>query len=149
MKGGGYCEGSAHPFAFQHFKSTDLTTGAELSLLDIFNEDDIFRALLSDGVIQKTLGTEKPANLKQLFNMADGGCDYSINENILKTFAFHHVKKNKVAVRIGVEYGCEVMRGKFTQLGIYLRIPDGLKQHLEGASTSGLLMNKMSKLPYD
>jgi len=54
---------------------------------------------------------------------------------MLRSFAFHHVKGNDVAVRIGLSHGCEVMRGNFTQLGVYLPMPKKMRSALERAAS--------------
>ncbi|MDH5630043.1 MAG: hypothetical protein OEY96_07795 [Gammaproteobacteria bacterium] len=148
-QGGGYCMGAAHPYQYKTFETIDITTGKKVSLKDIFDENEIFEALMKDGVIQNTLKGKVPNNLKDLFSMADGGCDYAIYDFMLGSFAFHHLNGSRVAVRIGVGHGCEVNRGAFTQLGMYLKIPESLMPALKSAEAQDLLMNKMGRLSYE
>ena len=145
---GGYCEGAAHPSAFQWIGARNLKTGKKASLTEIFAASDLYQALLGDGVIKKALKDERPANLDELLDATEGGCKYYIGKHILSAFAFHHVKGDKVAVRIGLSHGCEVMRGNFGQLGIYLPIPAKLQKALREAERGGTLMKQMGKLKY-
>lgn len=64
--------------------------------------------------------------------MADGGCEVSYYE-VNESFAFHHTKGGNVAVRIGLPHGCEVMRGNYTELGIYLPIPSTFVEYIKRA----------------
>ena len=63
---------------------------------------------------------------------------------ILENFAFHHIEGNQVEVRIGVSYGCEVMRGNFEQIALYLPIPKALKRLLKRAEKKGTLMRDLN-----
>ena len=144
----GYSEGAAHPWHSVYFKTINFVHGKTTQLTDIFNEDDVFQALLSDGVIKKALGNKRPANLNELLQQVDGGCDFSLTKSNLSSFVFHHIKNDRVAIRLGLGHGCEVMRGKFTQLGFYLNIPPHLKKIFTAARSKNLLMNRMIKLKY-
>lgn len=163
---GGECFG-AHPFAVSRFRVMDMRKPeAKASLSDLFDEKDIFTALMADGVIagalsdvQKALGAKykKPTDLKGLLTYLDSEwarhgpsektCKYRLGKSMLRSFAFHHIKGNDVAVRIGLSHGCEVMRGKFTQLGAYLPMPGEMRGALEKAALKkeGFLMKGAPK----
>ena len=134
-----YWEGGAHPGYLTRLETTNLETGKSPVLLtDLFPEAALLAALLKDQIIQKSLAGGKPKTIQELIRMADGGCE--INFHLLdESFAFHHIKKDRVAIRIGLSHGCEVMRGHYTELGIYLPIPPGLRDFLEEAANGGTL----------
>lgn len=149
---GGYwnCLGTAHPGAVTRFTSHHLWRPAQpLRLTDIFPEAQVLKALLAEPLIRKTLTKAKitplpttvPALLKQLTELNDE-CEYYFDDDLLERFAFHHVEKGQVAVRIGLSHGCEAARGRLTQLGILLPIPSALQQPLMAAQTrrQGFLM---------
>lgn len=120
-----YAEGGAHPSYGTFYKVINIINGKRVSLKQLFSKKVLFKTLIADSVIKKALSAT-PRNLDELFKNADGGCEMFIHESILSSFAFHHIKNNKVAVRIGISHGCEINRGDFTQIGIYLPIPKNL-----------------------
>ena len=144
----GYRRGAAHPWHTKCFATIDMRNGKKVKLTDIFDETQIYKALLNDSIVKKALNGKLPKNLKELLEQADGGCEFSIDESSFESFVFHHIKGNKVAVRLGLPHGCEAMRGNFTQLGFYLTIPSDLKVFFDAAKKKNLLMNQMVKLKY-
>jgi len=85
-----------------------------------------------------------PATLPELIETlesADTPCEYAFY-GLLTSFAFYDAKDGRVAVRIGLSHGCEVARGNLTQLGIWLDVPDSLREDLARAAdgSGGLLM---------
>jgi hypothetical protein len=95
-------------------------------------EEQLLAELMKDPVVKQALDDSRPKTFSELVKMADGGCEMDFHP-ISDSFAFHHIKGDKVAVQIGLPHGCEVMRGHYTELGIYLRLPDQLKEMLEQA----------------
>ena len=144
----GYSQGAAHPWAVSHFDTINISTGKKATLTDIFEAKDIYHALIKDNVIVKALKGATPKNLPELLAKVDGGCDFYFSKKSLSNFAFHHVNKNRVAVRLGLSHGCEVQRGNLTQIGFYLPIPNQLKEQLTRAKANSTLMNTMTKLTY-
>ncbi len=145
---GGFTEGAAHPWCVTRFSTINMISGKEVKLTEIFDEMEICKALLKDEVIKKALHGKSPRNLEELLEQADGGDEFCIDKNSLGSFVFHHVKGNKVAVRMGLVHGCEARRGNFTQIGFYLEIPKNLKEPFDSAQERNLLMNQMAKLKY-
>jgi hypothetical protein len=149
----GNCPGTAHPFASRTYSTFDLRTGKEADLRDWFPEDAIRKALLGDRLVQKALDVDHPGlpTLTTLLVALDGtqspDCLYFFEKDMVKHFAFHHVKGNQVAVRIGLTHGCEAARGNLTQLGIYLPIPKALAGPLARAAAGreGFLMERAPK----
>jgi hypothetical protein len=140
------CEGAAHPSAITLYAAVDAAhPGKKPRLTDLFPDADVLRALLSDAVVKKHAPKTPPKTTEALvkaLESSDPECEYSFGGDLLNRFAFHHVEGQKVAVRIGLSHGCEVARGKLTQLGILLAVPPALQQALERASTraEGFLM---------
>jgi hypothetical protein len=144
----GYSEGAAHPWSAQSFETIDINDGKEVALTDLFDHNEIFKALINHKIIKKALHDESPKNLEELYDLVDGGCDFLFSKHSMESFAFHHIKNGKVAIRLGLMHGCEVKRGNLTQLGFYLSIPEKLKKDLSVAQKKGLLMDNMEKLEY-
>lgn len=148
----GNCPGTAHPFAFRDFRTLDLSRGGRpADLRDWYPADTLRRVLLGDRLIQralKELDAPTPATLDALLKTIDGApspeCAYNLNADMLKDFAFHHVKGHQVAVRIGLPHGCEAARGNLAQLGLYLPIPKALAEPLALAASGrqGFLMSQ-------
>ena len=139
----GYTQGTAHPWHVVYFKTKNITTGELVKLTDLFSERDVLKVLLDDTVIKKGLKGRSPKTLDELFQQMAGRCDFYLDWESLSHFVFHHGKGDMVAVRLGLSHGCEAARGKFTQLGFYLPIPQELRSSLLIAEQKGLLMDKM------
>ncbi|MCB5195888.1 hypothetical protein [Deefgea salmonis] len=136
------CEGAAHGSAAARFEVFDARTGKELAITSWFSEATILVALKADPIVAKTIKGIQINSLSDLAKKAATECEFSYFD-LEHSYAFHHIKGNQVAVRFGLSHGCEVMRGNFTQIGVYLPIPDSLRPWLEKANASGLLMNRM------
>jgi hypothetical protein len=135
----GYVPGAAHDWASTDLQTINLDTGKPVKLTDVFPEKDIYQALMNDPVVKKALNGAKPRNLAELktavgrYRSEDGRFTL---EGLGDNFSFHHVKGDKVAVRVSLPYGVEAWRGNLTQLGLYLPIPEGLRRDLHRASTA-------------
>jgi hypothetical protein len=128
-----YWEGGAHPGQLTRLETVNLETGKSPVLLtNLFPETMLLNALLKDRVVRKALGLQKPKTIAELIRMADGGCEIGFHL-LNESFAFHHIQEDRVAVRIGLSHGCEVLRGNYTELGITLPIPPELSTFLEDA----------------
>lgn len=135
-----YSDSGMHPAYGGVFKVINLdNNGKNISITELFDEAEVLKALLKDKIVKKSLGNNRPQSIEQLVEVADGGCDVSFFD-FPHSFAFHHLKGNEVAVRIGLAHGCEAMRGKFTQLGIYLPIPVAISDLFQLADKNKTLM---------
>lgn len=158
-----YCDcGGAHPTMITTFQAIDLQQSANGSvkvaaLSDLFPEADILNALMSDGMVQKALGSQTgraPPSLAKLLNaLADKSvdvrdCSYAFSKELLSQFAIHHLEANQVAIRLALPHSVETCRGKFIQLGILLPIPASLRQHLRAAQArqQGFLMQDVRRI---
>jgi len=141
-----YYEGGAHPSYGTGFIAYNLNTDTVVQLQEIFDEKDIVAALQKDKFVQKYLTAEKYydySSLQSLFDHLDGECAYYFSMDNLSHFAFHHVKEDMVGVRIGISYGCEAMRGNFTQIGIYLPMSRKFKKMIKKAIKNNVLMKDL------
>lgn len=163
------CRGAAHPSVHTSYVALDLARteregivpgdgedgiGREVSLTDLFPDEQVLAALLGDRLVQRRIEeirgkTIRPRTTAELVALIEGGseCEYAFESDMLRSFAFHHVEGDRVAVRIGLSHGCEAARGRLTQIGILLPIPPALRTALESASrgTEGMLMREASK----
>ena len=140
-----YAEGGAHPSYGTVYHTYNMKTDTSIRMQDLFSEQDILNALQKNELIQDYLIEQKPASsLESLFDNLDGECDFYFTMGILENFAFHHLKDNQVEVRIGVSYGCEVMRGNFEQIALSLPIPKSIKKALKRAEKKGTLMRDLN-----
>lgn len=153
------CPKAAHPSIESWYQSFQASSPErKSSLTDFFEAADIHRALLADGIVQKTLAggdiTSPPATLPELIQAlseASSECEYGFSEDLLTRFAFHHLEGGKVAVRLGLSHGAGACRGNLTQLGILLPIPEKLAASLKKAEarTEGFLMRDQKKIAND
>lgn len=136
-----YAEGGAHPSYGTLYHTYNIKTDTSIRMQDLFNEQDLLLALQKNELVQNYLIEKKNSvSLEALFKNLDGDCEFYFSMGILENFAFHHVEGNLVEVRIGLSYGCEVMRGNFEQIALYLPIPKSLKKLLKTAEKKGTLM---------
>jgi len=91
------------------FITIDLSQGgARIALGDVFTESDILSRLLNDQFVAKNVRST-PVDLSALFEQIGSGCEMLMNSgDILKSFAFHHVKDSLVAVRLGIPHKCDI-----------------------------------------
>jgi hypothetical protein len=140
------CENAAHPSAITLYAAVDAAHPAQkVRLTDLFADSDVLRALMADAVVKRHLPKTPPKTtdaLVQALAESNPECEYSFGPDLPTRFAFHHLEGSRVAVRIGLSHGCEVARGKLTQLGILLPVPPSWKDALERANarTEGFLM---------
>lgn len=135
------CIATAHPGAYTLYQTLNLKTGQAISLTDIFSDQELLRALLADSIVKKHLPEQPPrfASSQDLMTYLSkngtGECAYGFSEDNLSHFTLHHIKGNRVAVRVGLSHGCEAARGMLTELGLYLTIPPGWRAAFENART--------------
>jgi len=160
--------GGAHPGSIEFFMASDLSRSGDFNLsrdlepakitklTDYFAESTVFKALMSDSVVQKTLEqANKPKTIAQLIKTARRiivqDCDYYIPHDVLSQFAFHHIEDGKVAVRVNLPYYSEVCRGQSIQLDLLLPIPESLKTPLQQAASrkEGFLMKDRTIVPHE
>jgi len=136
-----YGEGGAHPSVALSFHTVRLGEKAAVCLTELFPEAQVVGALVADRVIVKARSSQEPVTtLEALAGQLDGGCEMDLSAAVFnESFIFHHIDKDKVAIRIGVPHGCEVARGNFTQLGLLLPIPPVLKEALAEAEKNQTL----------
>jgi hypothetical protein len=161
-----YCEcGGAHPTLDRNIIAYDLDDerrGARrpARLTDYFRAEDILQALLADSFIRRALEVSKnrqPATLDELIKavalqgVEAADCEFSVQDDLLSRFAFHHLEDDQVAVRLGVSHHSEFCRGQMVQLGILLPIPEKLRDSLNSAVSgrSGFLMAGQGKFSRD
>lgn len=158
----------AHPVEETRFASIDLAKlpqrraliGPDLSpvqLMDIFPSQEVFEALYNDTLIRKAIEVTRnsPKTLDQLLStlsssppVIEENLCYMFPEDLVTRFAFHHLERGKVAVRLGLP-GAAVCRDNLTQINILLPIPKALAEVLALAASGkeGYLMNKAEITP--
>ncbi|NOJ91911.1 hypothetical protein HMI51_02975 [Corallococcus coralloides] len=144
--------GGAHPYAASTYVTDDVTKDrGEFSLLDVFPEKEVLKALKADGFVKQHIDDEKAFKdaktvvaLMESLNPGEDcvGFNSSGIESVNRSVAFHHVQGDKVAVRIAFSYDNESCRGNMFVVGVLLPIPASLKPALERARTrqEGFLM---------
>lgn len=170
------CDQAAHPGGETRYTAIDLSRagnvgykelemevdlanpGKIVKLTDIFDEADILRALLADPLVKEALNRSgsRPQTLGKLIEEFSGGASvtdkhcYSVSEDMLTRFAFHHIENGKVAVRLGLS-GAGPCREFLTEIGILLPIPPSLKTALAQAEAGreGFLMKDLKKISRD
>jgi hypothetical protein len=135
--------------------------GREVSLLDYWTERQLLRALLSDRYLGKFLPAEaKPSTLASLWQLVanarpapeddEDACNYdvSIDEWLLRSFAFLRISGDRVAVRIWLSGRSAICRATSKQLGLWLPIPKRLREPIARADRQqlGFLMKDVKRL---
>lgn len=116
-----------------------------VSLLDYYSDDDVYASLSRDSIIRKIVGDE---SLKELmggvyalsgeYNAASDkrGYGYRFAEDFLTRFAFHHVDRKRIAVRMCLTGSTKSNQGTCQQLGFYLPLRDNLARWVSGSGGS-------------
>lgn len=167
------CDQAAHPGGETRYTAIDLSKagnvgykelemevdlsnpGKIVKLTDIFGEAEILSALLADPLVREALSRSgsRPQTLSKLIEEFAGGANvtdkhcYSVSEDMLTRFAFHHIENGKVAVRLGLS-GAGPCREFLTEIGILLPIPPSLRTALAQAEAGkeGFLMKDLKKI---
>lgn len=155
--------GGAHPYQWSKLYTVDLTNGHELTLTDLYTDQELLNALLQDPFIRRGLSarhgeSQKFQTTQQFFDFflhhnaqknepEDPTAKYGIYKFIFESFVFSDVKSDKVAVRIGLSHDSEMDRGAYTELGLWLPIPKKFEDDLQKArkKISGFLMTNGPK----
>ncbi|WP_342375283.1 hypothetical protein NVS55_28810 [Myxococcus stipitatus] len=131
-----------------------MTKGKEgFSLLDVFAEKEVVKALKADTFVRKHIGDaaafKKAATVDALMESLVPGDDcvgfqYGVDA-VKRAVAFHHLERGKVAIRIAFGYDNEVCRGSKFVVGLLLPIPPVLRPALEKAERreEGFLMKDL------
>ena len=144
---------------------------SESDLVKALKNDNLIKAALTK--TDPTISTEKISNivsnlrnkniskttnpnrimLNGLYNALEWseiivkGCGYRLAKNFLNQFAFHHLNRGRVAVRLNLLPNSSACQTKNIQLGFYLPIPTSMKMALKHAEQkkTGFLMAKAMK----
>lgn len=126
-------------------------------LTDYFEKEVIFKALMADTLVKATLAREdwsQPppiTSFDELMNrLADitPTCEYAFTNEMLTSFAFHHIEGEKVAVQIGLRPGGIKCRGMMTPITLMLPIPGALSEPLEraDAGSEGIMARDLAAI---
>jgi hypothetical protein len=148
-----YAAGAAHPISGQRVVVRDLSRPeASPRLTDLFPEKQVVAALKADRWVRRfasadgefararttvdLLATLNPSRARNWdSDEQDCTADVSFDDSFGTMFYFHHVEKDRVAVRIVVPPGsewCNRAPGP-VEIGILLPIPQGLRAQVEKA----------------
>ncbi len=164
INGGGW----NHPSDQTQYRVIDLNQPAvPISLAKFFSEASVLEALLADSTVKealrnaesstrpKTVGDlvktiNEGAEIKPVKATAEApeGCGFVFPEHPFTEFAFHHLEKGKVAVRLSLEPSSGACHSSHSQLGILLPMPSALQAALTAAQsrTQGFLMESTRRL---
>lgn len=142
-------QGGAHPGHIQRLRTINVVTRKrDVPLIRLFPESTVVAALLRDQVVRQALNeaAPKPASLATLMQQADGACEVSF-DGLDVSYAFHHIRNGEVAVRFGLPHGCETMRGRYTEIGIYLPLTPAQRETFAVAEARGQMMRARRVAP--
>lgn len=147
----GYTAGAAHPTRYEIVSVRDLARpDVSVQLLDLFPEKQLVAALKADRWVRKFAnpegGFQRASSLAELVGALDSSwaqenatdedhdcsVDVSFDDSFGRMFYFHHVEKDRLAVRILVPPGsewCNRANGP-QEIGVLLPIPDALRAHV-------------------
>jgi hypothetical protein len=123
-------EGPSH---VRSFTTIDLDTGREVSLYDLFDRRVVDAAMAADPYLLKTKDDSYATS-----------CLYSLT-NFERSFAFVDVRNDTVGIRVGLMHGCEVQRGRITELGLQLSASRRVRREVRAAAKTGRLLRAMRK----
>lgn len=164
VNGGGW----NHPAVQTGYRVIDLNQPVvPISLEKFFSEASVLAALLADPTVKKALKdagkSTTPTDLVELVKTinegsaiiqvkataeAPAGCGFVFPEHPFMEFAFHHIEKGNVAVRLSLVPNSGACHSAHAQLGILLPIPETLAALLTAAQSraQGFLMESTRRL---
>lgn len=124
-----------------------------VDLTDVFLEPKVISAVRDDKVVKASADVGGAVTAEQLLQrihnagLQGPGLCGTFTRWLLNGFAFHHLHRGNVAVRLGVT-GSGPCRENLTELGVWLPMAPWWKQHFEAASkgTAGVMMQKLEKV---
>ena len=153
--------GGAHPSMDTSFLTVRVEGAKprEVLLTELFPEAALLEALLADSLVAQALKeaeAPRPTTLAGLVEALDmreiqppkDPCGYFFEKDFARHFAFHHVEKKKVAVRVGLSPASGACRGQHAQLGLLLPVSSELAPLLDKAAArkEGFLMKDAKKV---
>lgn len=152
-----------HPADQIHYRVIDLSQmSKQISLPNFFSEDSVMKVLLADATVKDALSRVRdlvqPKTVADLAKAIIQGseiypvrstpeapkeCGFVFPEHPWTEFAFHHLEKGNVAIRLSLVPNSGACHSAHSQLGILLPVPDALKGPLAAAQTrrQGFLMD--------
>ncbi|MCK5719997.1 MAG: LysM peptidoglycan-binding domain-containing protein [Thiomargarita sp.] len=148
-----FCQNNQYQSKDEQFLTIDVNkNGEKVKLTDIFTEKSLLKALLTDNLIKNIFKNKKqPSNLSDFYdtllwsNIVVKACEYYLPQDFLNRFAFHHVKKGRVAIRLELPAIEPTCGSENIKLGFYLSIPKRLKSAFKDANKRKLLMKHPNK----
>jgi hypothetical protein len=136
----GYVPGTPHDWANAGLSTIDLRTRQAVKLTDLFAKKDLYKALMADKVVLKTLGAARPKDFDALMDALDlksspDGKFMFSKHDFLTNFALHHADGKQVGVRVGLPSGDELHHGDLTELGLLLPVPKALATDIAAAQS--------------
>jgi hypothetical protein len=155
------CALAAHPGGEVQYASFDMKglaseniPSSPAAITTFFPAAPLLEALMNDSVVRKALEAERPVGppnkrvprslgelVERLEPAAPPDLCVTFPDDLLDRYAFHHLEKQMVAVRVGLP-GCGTSRMALTTLGLLVPIPGSLAGPLAAADTrrEGFLM---------
>jgi hypothetical protein len=164
VNGGGW----NHPSEHTSYRVIDLNHPAvPISLQKFFSEASVLSALLADPSVKKALEdagkSTEPTEVADLVKTINEGaefkpvkataeapkeCGFVFPEHPFTEFAFHHIERHNIAVRLILEPNSGACHSAHAQLGVLLPIPETLAGLLTAAQSQsqGFLMESARRL---
>ena len=140
-----YSEKGGTPSYGTKYTAVDLDQVDKRITLDwLFSKEDVFKELMKQGIIRKSLRGKRPQNLDQLFKYIHKSCRLDVSERLLGQFAFYDLDRDQAKIRIGLSHGCESHRGSFAELSLSLKGQSRLLRDMRLAKRQRLLMKHLS-----
>ena len=111
--------GGAHPTAGEWYRTVNIATKQEVSLVDLFSSDVILKVILRDTNFTKYAQNKNPENIYDFISSLGGGCEVSFSD-LLVSYAIKSVEINVVVIEFGLTHGCEACPECFTKIDIKL-----------------------------
>jgi hypothetical protein len=124
--------GGAHPINDVSFEVVRFDTKKQGSLTEIFSEDEIMQALLSDEWFTSHLSNKSPKSLYDLIGTLNDSCAQSFYR-MLNSFAYNNAEGDTVTITFCLTDGCDWNRGGTIERPVRFHIPVQYKGMFEAA----------------
>ena len=142
VAGESHCQGSAYPNSWDMIKVIRFEDGypSYINLNDLYSIDEIVSSLVEDKWVKSKYNNPKKKYLRSRLNPNTPKQCGELSLEALSSFSFHHIKNNKVAVRV---YLPRCLHASTTVLGVYLDANGQLRKDLLTSDKKSLLENKI------
>jgi len=141
--GSQHCDGTARLNHWERISTFRVINGKveNVSLLDLFSRDVILGSLINDDYLKSKYPNNIRKNIREEILKTYDSCE-SVSGPSLDNFAIHHIRDDKISIRLFLKKCNSSSRA--LQLGLYIAPNDKLLESAKLSNKNGLLMQHLN-----